>query len=461
MPAVAGVALAAVLAVLLWLLLRRPWSADTSRPAVASSATPRKIGRSPAIWLTCLIALVAILALVNLVTDSRSNQIFGWDVRANCAAVDAYVGGLDPYFVKNLKGTEFSYPYLPVTLDVFRPLCATGFLLAHHMGVYLVLAVLCCVLLLRVATARLGPREAFLRVLFALGAFLGFEWAFLSANFAMFTGVLTAAALALLFRRSASEAADVGSFRLGLIGAAVLGLVASFKLVFCPVLAALYLLPQPRNRKVALIAVAAGAFVLPILVSMVFYADLFPSWLHLVTGQIPAQHSPVMEGQNPSLLFLARSFADHFGLAGRQLIVLSVYALAALALVLAPFALSVLRAVWDEASAGRGSPLQRLDQWLTAHPREANRIVLLAMYALYLSAPRLKEYAFFELAIYGAVLIADLPATALAAVLTVGIGIPTVSSLLGNSLAGSFGQLVAALVCFWVLLLDFRSRRQV
>lgn len=38
MPAVAGFALAMVLATLLWLLLRRPWAADTSRPALASSS---------------------------------------------------------------------------------------------------------------------------------------------------------------------------------------------------------------------------------------------------------------------------------------------------------------------------------------------------------------------------------------------------------------------------------------
>ncbi|WP_306343220.1 hypothetical protein, partial [Escherichia coli] len=72
---------------------------------------------------------------------------YGWDVRVNCAAVEAHANGLDPYYVRNLKGTRLSYPYLPVTLDVFRPLCAGGFLVTHYRGLYLALAVLCGLLL--------------------------------------------------------------------------------------------------------------------------------------------------------------------------------------------------------------------------------------------------------------------------------------------------------------------------
>jgi hypothetical protein len=38
------------------------------------------------------------------------------------------------------------------------------------------------------------------------------------------------------------------------------------------------------------------------------------------------------------------------------------------------------------------------------------------MLALYLCAPRLKKYAYFELAIYAAMLVVDLPAIGIAAV---------------------------------------------
>lgn len=82
------------------------------------------------------------------------------------------------------------------------------------------------------------------------------------------------------------------------------------------------------------------------------------------------------------------------------------------------------------------------------------------MYALYLCSPRLKEYAFFELAIYAAVLIVDLPAMAIVAVLTVAILIPTSVSISGGAIEGGFLQLVAALLCFWVFLADFRKVHQ-
>ena len=91
-------------------------------------------------WLACLIALVAVLVFVNLANDAAIDMNYGWDVRVNCAAVDAHADGLDPYFVKNLKGTKLSYPYLPATLDAFRPLCASGFLVGHYRGLYLALA---------------------------------------------------------------------------------------------------------------------------------------------------------------------------------------------------------------------------------------------------------------------------------------------------------------------------------
>ena len=152
------------------------------------------------VWLDGLIALVALLVLGNLVSDLSLDVNYGWDARVNCAAVDAHASGLDPYFVKNLKDTKLSYPYLPVTLDAFRPVCAGGFLVGHHRGVFLLLAMLCSLLLPGVGRDRGGPRTIALRMLWALGAFVGFEWVTASGNFTIMSGTLSAAALALLFR---------------------------------------------------------------------------------------------------------------------------------------------------------------------------------------------------------------------------------------------------------------------
>jgi hypothetical protein len=107
--------------------------------------------------------------------------------------------------------------------------------------------------------------------------------------------------------------------------------------------------------------------------------------------------------------------------------------------------------------SGEGSLLRRLDRWLVDHPHAAMRFSVLAMYGLYLCSPRLKEYAFFELAVYAAVLIVDLPAAALAAVLTIGVAVPTLVSITGSTVEGGFVQIAVALACFWIMLLDFRA----
>ncbi|WP_245477321.1 hypothetical protein [Bradyrhizobium guangzhouense] len=396
------------------------------------------------VWLACLIALVALLVSVNLANDAAIDMNYGWDVRVNCAAVDAHADGLDPYFVKNLKGTRLSYPYLPATLDAFRPLCAGGFLVGHYRGVYLALAMLCSLLLPGIGRPR-HWRDVALRGLFALGAFVGFEWVLASGNFAILGGGLTAAALALLLR---SARPDDRHDALSLAGAALLGLVMSFKLVFCPVLAALYFLPLPRRRKLVLMTVAGLGFALPILASVAFYPNLFSSWLLAISGGIPGQHSVQIEETNPSLLLLAQSIVDHAGLPDSKPLVFAIYALTATAFVLAPLGWLLLRAI----GTGEGSLPERLDRWLIDHPLGAMRITVLAMYGLYLCSPRLKEYAFFELAVYGAVLIVDLPAAALAGVLTIGVAVPTLVSLAGMSIEGNFIQIAVALVCFWIML---------
>ncbi|WP_349629490.1 hypothetical protein [Bradyrhizobium manausense] len=396
------------------------------------------------LWLACLIALVAFLVFANLANDAALDTRYGWDVRVNCAAVDAHADGLDPYFVKNLKGTKLSYPYLPVTLDAFRPLCAGGFLVGHHRGVFLILAMLSSLLLPAIGRTR-SLHDVPLKGLTVFGAFVGFEWVLASGNFAILGGALTAAALALLLRSTEpDDRHDVAR----VAGAALLGVVMSFKLVFCPVLAALYFLPLSRRRKLVLMTVAGLGFVLPILVSIVFYPNLFSSWLLAITGGIPDQHSVQLEETNPSLLLLAQSIVDRAGVADSKPLVFAIYALAATAFVLAPLGWSLLRAIRNNA----GSLPARLDGWLIDHPQAAMRMTVLAMSGLYLCSPRLKEYAFLELAVYFAVLIVDLPAAALAAVLTIGIAVPTLVSITGMSIEGSFVQIAAALVCFWIML---------
>jgi len=301
-----------------------------------------------------------------------------------------------------------------------------------------------------IGKSRGGLRDVALRIVFALGGFLGFEWIIATGNFAVLSGLFTAASLALLLRPAQSDGGGA-SVVPQLAGAALLGLVTSFKLVFFPVLVALYFLPLPRGRKFLLIAVAAGMFALPILASLAIYPDLFKSWLSAIFGQIPGQHAPGNE-VNPSLLFMSLTLADRVGLAGSKPVVAVFYGLIAVALVLAPLAISVWRMVKAQGFAVNTSLLRAFDDWLMKNPEAAMRITVLAMYALYLCAPRLKEYAFFEVALYAAILVSSLPATMMAAVLAIAVAIPTLASVSGIAFMGSFGQLAIALICFWLLL---------
>jgi len=401
-------------------------------------------------WLTWLILVAAMLVAMSVSVDFVAEDSFGWDVRVNCLAVDAHAAGVDPYFVRNLKDTKLSYPYLPVTLDAFRPLCAGGHLVAHYKAIYLALAVICALLLPGLGVARRGWRDTVLRAVIVLGGFLGFDWVVATGNFEILSGLLTAAALALLLRPAQPERGDA-SLVPQLAGAAVLGLVTAFKLVFLPILAALYFLPHPRRRKLLLIAVAAGAFVLPIVISLAFYPDLFRSWISAITGQIPGQHSPASE-VNQSLLLLASALAGTIGLAGSKPFVIGLYALIAAVLVLAPFAVSVWRMFGRQAGTGKTTLLSAFDDWLVNHPGAAMRITVLAMYALYLCTPRPKEYTFFQVALYAAVLIADLPAVMMVAALTVAVAIPVLASASVTAFMGGYGQLTLALICFWILL---------
>nr|WP_136623738.1 hypothetical protein [Bradyrhizobium centrolobii] len=401
-----------------------------------------------------MIGLVAALLFGSLVSDAKTDAKYGWDTQVNCAAVDAHVAGLDPYYVKNLKDTNYSYPYLPVTLDVLRPICAGGLLLPHYRGLFLAIALLCGLLLPGIDAGRSTLRDVALRVLFTVGGFLGFEWTLASGNFVIFTGLLTAVSLALLLPSGLPAAQNELAFPPRMIGAALLGLLLSFKLIFFPIVASLYLLPLPRPRKITLIAIAAAMFALPILVSMTFYADLFHSWLSAISGQIAGQHSVAFDERTPSFFVLSLDLAKRLGPADARPLAFALYAVCVLG-ILTPLIMTVVRSMGGYGTSSRMSFPMRLDCWLIEHPREATRLTAISMYALYLCSPRLKEYAFFELAIYAAVLIAGLRSAAIAIILVCAIGLPAIASILGNAFMDGFGPLSAAIIFFGTVLLDF------
>jgi hypothetical protein len=417
------------------------------------NSSPARIDLLRSYCLICFIVPAAIL--MHLFNDEIHGIDPGQDIRVNCAAVDAHAAGLDPYYVKNLKHTKLSYPYLPVTLDVFRPLCAEGLLQRHYRSMYLFLGTAAALLCALVASSP-GRGDIALRVLLVLGGFVGFEWTVLTGNFAILTGLLTALVLA-LFRYGSlrrSNAQEAGSFACYAAGAAILGVLTSLKVTFFPLLMGLYFLPLLRGQRLGLIALGAGCFAAPFLISWLLYNDLLFSWIAAITGQISGQDSPVSENCNPSLLCLGQALAQAAGLANHMTTGALFYGAALVFLILGPLARVTVSLVQQMGRLDDAPLLKKLDRLLIENPQLALRVTTLSMFALYLCAPRVKEYAYFELAIYAAMLVTDLSAASLTVVLTCAIVGPALAMGAENAFVGTYSQLASALVCFWVFLLN-------
>jgi hypothetical protein len=227
----------------------------------------------------------------------------------------------------------------------------------------------------------------------------------------------------------------------------------SIKIIFAPVLISLYFFPLARIKKIALMVIAGTCFIIPVLVSFLFYHDLFFSWLDAISGRIPGQISPARE-QSASLFDMGQALAGSLGFIHYKLLDGFLYAMA-IVLILGPLAHSTIWFVKQEYAVDGKSFLKKLDQFLIDNSRFAMRIATLTMLALYLCAPRLKEYAFLELTIYAAMLVVDLPAKWLAVTFAVTIAGPIIAYVSQISqFIHQFNQTIAALFCYGVLLLD-------
>jgi len=418
-------------------------------------------------WLVYLLIYSAIVLFQIFYADHESKFYFlgvsgtGWDLRACCAAIQSHADGLNPYYVqkfvpyyvKDLK--DFPYPYLPVTLDIFRPICL-DFITRHFKEIYFALAAISAFLLSVFSFSGQTIRDACLKTLYVFGGFVGFVWTFWSGNFAILSGLLTALALYLFYRGFSLQEKNAQNQRSGLfyaLGAIVFGLAMSIKIIFAPVLISLYFFPLARTKKITLMIIAGACFIIPVIVSYLFYYELFFSWLDVISGRIPGQISQATE-QSASLFDMGKALAGSLGFIHNKLLDGFLYAMA-IGLILGPLAYSTIWFVKQECADDGKSFLKKLDQFLIINSCFAMRIATLSMLAIYLCAPRLKEYAFFELAIYAAILVVDLPAKWLAITLAITIAGPIVAS--GSQISQfiyQFNHTIAAVFCYGVLLMD-------
>jgi hypothetical protein len=417
-------------------------------------------------WLVWFLIVIAIVLLGYFVKDYRSTHRFGWDARLVCAGVEAHADGLDPYYVPNLKVGSLPYLYLPVTLDIFRPLCWKGFLPSHFGKIYFGLAALSAFLLSAFSFSGQRVRNAFPKTLYVFGGFIGFEWTLRTGNIVILSGLLTALALYLFYRGFSLQEENAQDPRSGLLyglGAVAFGSGLSIKIVFFPILIALYFFPLARTRKIALMIVAGSFFIMPFLVSFLFYRDLFFSWVGAISGWTHKSGRDC----GVSLFCIGQALAGGVLDFNHYISYLTPGALLlqalVIALILGPLSWWVVWLVKQEYADNGKSFLRNLDQLLIDNSHFAMRVATLTMVGLYLCAPRLADYAFSELAILAAMVVADLPAKSLAAILAVTIAAPILTEGADAVAAHDspfqvsiprVNQTIAAVFFYGVLLLD-------
>jgi hypothetical protein len=383
---------------------------------------------------------------------SKTKTDYGWDATVECAAAEAYQAGQNPYYATNLKNTDLSYPYAPVTLPIMNALCSSGILSHNLYRYYFVLLMAGIVGLLAgvrhprssaawLAAGRIGVLAGF--------GLLGFEYTFRTGNIAMLDGLLVAAGIFFLKKGTDAQiAANKYERTYFSRAAALLGFAASIKIIFAPALLGLCFLPVTARRKLGLLALALCSCALPFAISYTMQPMLFGSWLASILGHIPHQHSPANEGFNPSLLFISQALLlPYVGNAVAHVkLGWLLYAITCAGIIV-----TGIETIYDA--------LKEQKTRLSENPAFALYATCMIMLALSLCAPRLKGYSLLNLAIYIAVLstfVSNRRALLLAFVMII---VPIIWHALPIKPLASFDSTntFAALICYGILLLSTKS----
>jgi hypothetical protein len=401
----------------------------------------------PVAVITLAVVYAATFFLLDFLHEGKG---FGWDAISYCATIDAYWKGLDPYYVKNLEGTNLSYSYAPFTFWLMTPFCFDHFFDRSFRFFFPALVLMAALLLAITFVPRSNPRGRWLTALFVFFGFDGFQWVYRCANLSVIEGGLMAVALALLFH-AAKNRRD--PYAIG--AAALLGFSSAIKILFCPLLLGLYLFPASRKTRILMLGVAGICFVAPVVAWLLIEPNLFWSWVDCQLGRIPGQHSFSKQLCTATLYCMAHTIGDH--LSADKLIAEGIGTLLS-GLFLAGVLLPLIGRIVQIMPKRDGKPLlSRLDRWLMEEPRLALHLMLLSMLGLALCSPHLKEYGYFEIVIYAAAMIGNLSIGETAYVFAIGVILPLIPCSFTHvkfysHLLGGYGQLVSALMVYGFLI---------
>lgn len=373
---------------------------------------------------------------------------FGWDIRTACYAAEAYNEGRDPYFTRNMRGTSLNFPYLSVYLDVLRPVCLNKepldrvYKIIYPAGAALIILLLCGA----VGTGlKRNPAEALAIAAWVVGGFSGFHWVFRTGNISLFMDLFLAGAIysfALDSRRNKPDKLSGNA----ITATVLLGLGCSMKFYMAPLIAALIFLPKSWRTKIILMIVASASFALIVFLSWALHPDLFGGFLLGLQQRIPGQLSLANETCSPSLYCMTKYATAHarlFSFMRHDFALLqALYGIAAIIFFAAPLYVF-----------GRLEKIKNLQKLLVREPRFALSMILFTMFAITILMPRVKEYGYFDAAVFAAPLLAMLPAQGAVLAGLAGILWP----LLGNqprlgfhSVFHNYDQPLAAIATYWI-----------
>lgn len=370
-----------------------------------------------------------------------------------CSSVQAYEHGLDPYHAKNVRQVwpehprdegKLAFTYVPVFLDSFRVLCPS-MLGRHHLLFDSTLISVC----LAIIAGGLGAEPLMIRfgrVVFFLGGFSGLQWAMRTGNIVILECLIMAVGILCLITADVAKNIDSGWKRTGLyiVGAALLGLGCSIKLLPFPIIFGLYFLPLTRWPKVGLILIAAVFFSLPLAISLGFYNHLFWTWVASILGHVPYQQSPATESIPPSLFGFWHTIVDtsRHGLP---------FILYAISILMFSFVV-VVRMYAIVSPEHKKIPGGGLEHVLCSNPKFARHFVFVFMFSCLVLLPRIKSYAYLTIALLGAIVLGNL--TLAGIVLTCSVAIFPAFLPIGSPFFLEFQQLISGVICSAIFIYD-------
>lgn len=293
-------------------------------------------------------------------------------------------------------------------------------------------------------------KRTFWRLLFiesmVIGGFSGFLWTHRTGNIQILSAVLLTSALTLICKYRAKYNTEAFLY----IAAIFLGSYAALKFIELPILGTLLLLPTKNRAKIFFCSL--GTFCSYYVISYIFYLDYIPTYIGVLRGTIPHQHSPATEGGNPSIYFAIKYLSEY--LSNRNGIVNTTKFISYFIFIYLLYIATLYSVSSRLPEISRKPPLEQaklLFRNTKSNKNVSNVAILLFSLLWILVQPRLKEYNFLDAAILIGFLVINFPGEKLLFIATLSIITPLLILFSENQMGFlfyGFSQTTSLAICF-------------